>query len=315
MRRKITRRRFLEKSANLGAASIAGGAFLGSIGAGGPDRTLSSGAPDIVVVTGESPFDQTAKAVELLGGIEKFVPRDSRVCLLANVQRNNPGTFTKPDIVRAMITLCKKAGAKEVNCLSWLPLENWKSTGLAEVVEKAGGKLEIFDSKDESRFKPVPVPNGRKLREARILDRFFDHDVFFNLPITKDHAGNKFTGTLKNLMGLNSPKCNRTFHTGNFRDDDIEHLDQSIADLNTVLAPTLNVVDATEFIITNGPFGPGKLHRPNKIVAGIDRVAVDAYCASLWDLKAADIVMIRQAHAHGIGEIDLGKREIREVAL
>ena len=37
------------------------------------------------------------------------------------------------------------------------------------------------------------------------MNEFYDYDVFINMPITKDHAGNKFTGTIKNLMGLNAP--------------------------------------------------------------------------------------------------------------
>ena len=80
------------------------------------------------------------------------------------------------------------------------------------------------------------------------------------MPITKDHAGNKFTGALKNLMGLNSPGNDRTFHKPNWKTDpdDIAHLDQCIVDLNQVVKPALNIVDATEFIVSNGPFGPGR---------------------------------------------------------
>ena len=151
----------------------------------------------------------------------------------------------------------------------------------------------------------------------RLVDKIL-HTVgkfTINLPITKDHMGNKFTGTMKNLMGLSSPKTNRTFHTGNFKNDDINHLDQCIADLNTLIKPVLCVVDATEFIITNGPFGPGKLHKPQKVVAGTDRVAIDAYCASLWGLKGEEIIMIREGHALGLGEIDLAKRKIKEVEM
>ena len=64
--------------------------------------------------------------------------------------------------------------------------------------------------------------------------------------------------------------------------DYVAHLEQLIVDLNKALKPALNVVDATEFIVTNGPFGPGELLKPRKVVAGTDPVAVDAYCASLW---------------------------------
>ena len=144
------------------------------------------------------------------------------------------------------------------------------------------------------------------------MDIFYNHDVFINLPITKDHAGNKFTASLKNLMGLTSPKTNLKFHTGNFKNDDIDHLDQCIADLNTIIRPNLCIVDATKFIITNGPFGPGKLHKPGKIVAGTDPVSVDAYCCSLRGLKPEDIIMIRRARAHQLGEMDLTKNNIKE---
>ena len=69
------------------------------------------------------------------------------------------------------------------------------------------------------------------------------------------------------------------------------------------------MVDATEFIITNGPFGPGELHRPQKVVASTDRVAVDAYCATLWGLEPASIIMIDKAHGHGLGENGLDPGE------
>jgi uncharacterized protein (DUF362 family) len=157
------------------------------------------------------------------------------------------------------------------------------------------------------------VPGGEKLKEARIMELFYEHDVFINLPICKDHAGNRFTGTLKNMMGLNSPKSNRTFHTGNFKNDDIGHLDQCIAELNLVLKPDLCLVDATEFIITGGPFGPGELHLPRKVVAGTDRVAIDAYCAKLWWLDPEEIIMIKKAHDLKIGELEA--KAIKEVNL
>jgi uncharacterized protein (DUF362 family) len=144
----------------------------------------------------------------------------------------------------------------------------------------------------------------------------FGNDCLINLPITKDHAGNKFTGVMKNLMGLNFPEINRTFHSGDFKTkpDDIDRLDQCIADLNLAFAPTLCVVDATEFITTNGPFGPGELASPRKIIAGVDRIAVDSYCASLRNLRAEDILMIRKGYEHGLGEIDLKRVKIREIA-
>ena len=307
MARKITRRSFIKESAAVGVGSLVGGSVL---------YGFAGGTVDVSVVKGEDYFKNTVKAVEQLGGMKQFVPGNSRVAILANPQRNNPGAFTKPEVLKAAIRMCKKAGAKQVTCISWLPLQNWESTGLKKAVDDEGARLEIVNLKDETLFKPVPVPKGKALKEARIMKEFFNHDLLIDIPITKDHMGNKFTGTLKNLMGLNSPKNNRTFHKPNWKTDihDIRYLDQCIADLNTVITPALCIVDATEFIITKGPFGPGKLHKPMKVVAGKDRVAVDAYCCTLWGLQGKDIFSITQAYEHGLGEIDLKKVKIVESA-
>ncbi|MHC4942276.1 MAG: DUF362 domain-containing protein [Planctomycetota bacterium] len=312
---KISRRSFIRKSVDAGAASLLGGALFSNMGCQGTGGKSQAPLCDLAVVEGDDRHAMTEKAVDLLGGMEQFVPRGARVCILPNAQRNHPGTYTKPEIVQSVIDMCCRAGAAEVNCLSWLFRKNWEATGLDKVVEEAGASLKIVDLKDESRFKPVALKGAKILEEVRIMDLFFENDVFINMPITKDHAGNRFTGTMKNLMGLNSPKSNRTFHTGNFKNDDIEHLDQCIADLNLAIRPTLCVVDATEFIITNGPFGPGELHKPRKVVAGTDPVAIDALCSTLWGLKPEEIIMIERAHKHGLGEIDFSKKKIEETVI
>jgi uncharacterized protein (DUF362 family) len=119
---------------------------------------------------------------------------------------------------------------------------------------------------------------------------------------------------MKNLMAVNYSQVNLTFHSGRFKDpDDIGHLDQSIADLNLAVRPTLCIVDLTEVISTNGPFGPGKLIQPGRVAASMDRVALDAYGASQLGIEAKEILMIRRAYEHGLGEIDLGRLSLVEV--
>lgn len=315
MTKILERREFIKKSFAAGASATLGSLLWPRI-LSGISRVSAGASIDLGVAVGEDPLRSTTVAVELVGGIDRFIPKNSRVALLPNVQSSHPGTFTNPAMVRGAIRLCFKAGAKEVHLLSWQAMKNWESTGIAQVAEEEGAVLKLFE-KDEANFKAVPVPKGRGLQEARILSAFYDYDVFIDMPVTKDHAGNKFTGAMKNLMGLNSPVSNRTFHKANWQTDQsaIEFLDQCIADLNTVVRPTLCLVDATEFIITNGPFGPGELLRPKKVVAGVDRVAVDAYCASLWGLKPEDIFTIRRGFEHGLGEMRLQNIKIKEVAV
>lgn len=315
MAKKMGRREFVKESVRHGMTIAVGGKVLSYVFSS-PYTLQAADKVDISVVTGADYVSITEKAVDLLGGIEMFVSKGSKVALLPNVQSRHPGCFTKPEILRAAIRMCQNAGAKEVNVPSWQVVKNWEDTGLAKVIEEEGATLKLFEM-DGAYFAAVPVPDGKTLKEAQILKEFYENDVFINMPITKDHAGNKFTGTLKNLMGLNSRVNNRTFHKENWRTDSgaIEYLDQCIVDLNTVIKPVLNIVDATEFIITNGPMGPGEIIKPQKVVAGVDRVAVDSYCTTLWGLKAEDIFMIKQAFDHKLGEMDLGKVTIKEMLI
>ncbi len=309
MAKKIGRREFVKSTAKIGISAVLGGSVISQF------SCSQAGMCDIAVASGEDYLKNTIKAVELHGGMMKFVKKGSKVAILPNTQSRHPGTFTNPDIVRAVIRTCKEAGAAEVNCLSWLTPKHWADTGLDKAVQEEGANLKLIERDDEALYTPVPIPGGIALKQAQIMNEFFNNDVFIDMPVTKDHAGNKFTGTLKNLMGLNYRVNNRTFHKEGWRTEQsaIEHLDQCIADLNTVVKPTLCVVDATEFITTNGPFGPGKLLKPQKVIAGTDRVAIDAYCATLWGLEARDIIMINKAYEHKLGQIDLQKVKIQEI--
>lgn len=316
MANKISRRSFIKSSTAIGMGTIVAGGLATDLGAN-PAKS-PAGKIDLSVVTGADYFKSTVKALEPLGGMGRFVKKGQKVAVLANAQRNNPGAYTNPEVLRAVLKMCWEAGAKEVDCISWQPMDRcWEPTGLAEAVKKEKSKLVITDLKDESKFKPVPVPNGKRLKEARVMASLYNYDVLISVPVTKDHAGNKFTATLKNMMGLNSPKNNRSFHKPGWKTnpDSIYHLDQCIADLNTVIKTDLCIVDATEFIITNGPFGPGKLHKPGQVVAGVDRVAIDSYCCTLWGLEPKDIIHIKEAHALKLGNMDLKSLKIKQVKI
>ena len=316
MSKTIKRREFISRSAKLGVSAVLGERILSGL-AGGPAAAWAGPAADVAVVSGGDLAIMAAKAVELVGGIGSFVPKNAKVILMPNVQSKNPGTFTKPEILRSIIRMCKSVGAKEIACLSYLGQPNWDGTGLARIIQEEGAVLKLIP-RDDSNFKAVPIPDAAALKEAMVMNEFRAYDVFINMPITKDHAGTKFTGTMKNLMGLNAPSNNRgQFHKPNWQTDPvaIEHLEMCIVDLNMVIKPALNVVDATEIIRTNGPMGPGELIKPGKIIAGVDRVAVDAYCATVLGLKGEEIIQIRKADERKLGEMDLKKVKVVETTV
>jgi len=157
------------------------------------------------------------------------------------------------------------------------------------------------------------IDGAVELKNVEIIKKISEVDVFINIPILKHHGSTILTGALKNMMGLCTRKTNVTFHLGSGVRNDPEYLGQCIADLNLVRKPDLTVADAIEFITGNGPAGPGPLKRLDLVVASPDPVAIDAFGATCLDAEPSDVISVKRAYEHGIGEMDLSKLSIMEI--
>lgn len=306
----LSRRSFLTTST---AAALA--AVFGSRRATSSTKHIVEGAPDLVVVKGANYYDATVRAVEELGGMRQFVPHGSRVGLLVNSSFDKPGTYTKPQIALAVLAMCVNAGAKEVISLEGAPSSYWRRAALTTDQEHL-----IASIRPPGERTTVTVPGGIRLKEIEVVRDFLECDVLINVPIFKDHDGVRFTGTLKNIMGVTSSSTNRFFHhvslipiEGYYNDP--VHLAECIAEANLVRTPTLCIGDGTEIVTTNGPSGPGKIARPQVVTAGTDRVAMDSFGATLLNLRPGDLPMIRRASELGLGSMDPGKLRISRVEL
>jgi uncharacterized protein (DUF362 family) len=308
MKNNINRREFIKQSMVLGIA--AGSASLPSKLFGNYKDTKI----DISVVNGTDFFENTVKAVDLVGGMSKFVSKGSKIGLLVNSPWNNPGTYTNPDVALSVLKMCLEAGAKEIYSIESASINYWKRSKLYEKYKKDIDNIKPGGSKINTK-----IPNGKVLKEAEISVTLLNCDVFINVPILKNHQGTNLTGNLKNMMGACSRSTNTYFHKGSKKSgisgyyDDVEFLSQCIADVNLVRRPDLCIVDATEFVITNGPFGPGEIKKADKIIAGTNCVSVDAYCAALLDLVPKDVLMIQYAYELGLGGIDIKNLSIKEI--
>ncbi len=310
MTESITRRSFIKGSTALGVASVLGGSVVEWI----QKPALAANAVDISAVQGADSFASTIRAVELLGGMGKFVPKQAKVGLLINSPWDNPGSYVRPEITLAVIRMCMDAGAGEIGVFKKIGASYWRRSPLTEKFREETKSITSL----EGDFTKVAIAGGRSLKDAEVARGLLECDVFINLPIAKDHSGIGFTGTMKNMMGATSFSTNMYFHHGSGKlgwYDDIEFLAQCIADVNLVRKPDLCIFDATEVLATNGPRGPGKLLKPQKVFAGVDRVALDVYGAGLLGLKGEEVLTARLAHEHGLGEIDLTRLRIQEVAL
>ena len=311
----MDRREFLKRGAALGISAPLAAPVLSQSLEGDPCRAAAKQGADIVSVFGADYYANTVRAVELLGGMGNFVPRGATVGLLVNSPWQNPGTYTNPDVALAVLRMCLDSGAGDVHTVEGAPTDYWNRSSLAGQFTSEIAALQPSGEKDVV----VEIPNGVHLKEATVSHAFMECDVLIDIPVAKDHDGTRYTGTLKNMMGacIHDPTC-RFMHFGGGAVEfygDPEFLSQCIADLCLVRQADLCVVDATEFVTTNGPAGPGDIQRPQKVVAGTDMVAVDAYCAEVRGLQSAEVQMIRMAHDHDLGVMDLAALRVHEEEL
>lgn len=296
MKNKLDRRKFLKGSAAIFGALAGERLFSLDSLPSAPERA------DIVVVKGDNPQKMVQEAIKLLGGMGFFVHRGDKVVILPNPQGGRPGVSTNAEMVAEVVRQCQEAGAAHTTVASIHGSGRWFATGIIEAVKKASG--DIFYPRLKQDWVEVSLPKGKILKKAVIIRKAIENDVLINMPIVKQHDSSRITCNLKNLMGFNSN--NTAFHQGT------AYLHQCIVDLASFFSPKLSVVDANTILVENGPFGPGKVISPKKVIAGADMVAVDSFCCGLIGLKSNDVEHILGAHRVGLGKIDLTRLKIKE---
>jgi len=123
-------------------------------------------------------------------------------------------------------------------------------------------------------------PDGRIFPEMWLPGAAFDH-VLISLPVLKAHSLCRFTGSMKNMMGLAPPRhyAGRygTWKKAVFHN----HLDPAIVELNRYRSPDFTVMDATVGLADFHLGGPRCDPPVNRLLAGCDARDVDREAAGL----------------------------------
>ncbi len=306
--KKIRRREFVRTGILAGGALMIGPGLIKTFG---QEAIQVPGEPwDIVAISGSDPFGNMQKLLRPLGGMGNFVKPGQSVGILVNSPWKNPGFYTHPDVALALASLALQAGAGEIVCFKPVPAGYWERSSHYDQYAGMIGKFRYGSDRME-----VEIPGGISLKKAEIFRVFTEVDVYISIPVAKHHNGTIFSGNLKGLMGVSSSPTNRHMHSpdGTYTYDNHEYLAQCIADLNLIRKPDLCVVDAIECATENGPAGPGATVKPNKILAGLDPVALDAYSAELMGFHRDDILTLARAAEHGLGVVDTAKLKVLEL--
>lgn len=290
----MDRRNFLKSAALVAGSTLSKLSFA--------ESKTSTPPPNLVLVKNGTPAQMVNKAVELLGGMPRFVQKGDRVLIKPNISWDRAPEYaatTNPDLVAEVVKLCYKAGAGKVIIMDNTCNEArrcYQNTQIPALAEKAGAEVRFMR---ENQYIETPIPDAYNLKSWLIHEEVFKVDKIISIPILKHHGLSQITAGFKNMMGLiggNRGRIHRPFA-------------ENIVDLNRVIVANLTIIDAFRILRRNGPQGGNleDVEQWNTVLAGSDRVLVDAWAAKLFGLEPQSLSYLTVAHKAGLGEIDTEK--------
>jgi uncharacterized protein (DUF362 family) len=291
----MKRRDFIKATAVVGVTALTFDKLQAAIT---KNEIMVESAPDMVAVMGGEPAQLLERAMQEMGGIEKYVKKGQSVVIKPNIgwdKKPEFGANTNPELVSALIKQCFKAGAKKVVVFDHT-CDNWQkcyaNSGIEQAAKEAGATM--LPGNDETYYKEVSIPQGAKLKSAKIHQALLDADVWFNVPILKNHGGAKMSISMKNYMGI-------VWDRGFFHSNDLH---QCIADAcSWSKKPVLNIVDAYRCIRVNGPQGRSLSDTSllKTLIISKDIVAADTAAIGLFN-------QVQKMDINSVGHIANGER-------
>jgi len=266
------------------------------------------GEHDLVVVKGEDPYTITRKAIDAMGGINKFVKKGDTVVIKPNIGWDRSLEYaanTNPLVVAALVELCFEAGAKRVNvfdrtCNS--AQRCYDNSGVKKAAQEKGAKVYFVD---DWNFINAKFNYDSPMQDWPIYRDAIECDTFINVPILKHHALVELTISMKNLMGV----C------GGNRASIHNNIGRKLVDLTDFISPDLTVIDAYRVLNDNGPSG-GNLKDVSMlktIIVATDSTLADVYACKIMGRDPLNIPNISEAIDRGFGNSDIKSADILEL--
>jgi uncharacterized protein (DUF362 family) len=241
------------------------------------------------------------KAIELLGGIERFVKPGETVAIKPNVAFATPAMLcatANPELVAEVVRLCYSRGKAKKVIVTDNPINDPAScftlSGIGKAASDAGAEVVLPKA---HLFKVTSLPGGQLIKDWPIFfEPFSKADKLIGVAPVKNHHRAGASMTAKNWYGLLGGRRN-IFH---------QDINTIIAELAMLVRPTLVILDGTEVMMTNGPTGgsTSDLKRANTLIVSTDCVAADSYGCGLLDMKVSDLPYLAKAEKAGVGTTD-----------
>jgi uncharacterized protein (DUF362 family) len=220
--------------------------------------------------------------------------KDQNIALKANYNSADPyPASTHIDTLRTLVTRLQKEGAKEINLgarsgmgVTWSVL---MKMGVEDLADELGFRLVNLDMLPYEKFTKIQK-EGKKSSWKRgflLANVFKDADKIIQTCNLKTHRfGGHFTLSLKNSVGMIAKRnpWDRYDYMGELHHSKIQRGVKAqrimIAEINEVYTPALVLLDAISGFKNQGP-EKGELIQPGLLIAGTDRIAIDAVGVAL----------------------------------
>ncbi len=241
------------------------------------------------------------RAIDLLGGIDRYVKPGQRVLLKVNLLRASApddAVCTHPAVVKAMVRLVQKAGAHPVIGDSpggpfnaaWVRAV-YRKSGMSQVAEETGAEL----NQDFSETR-LSHPNGRLIKSLAVGAYVTQADVVISMPKLKTHGFMHLTGATKNLFGVIPGTVKMGYHS---RLPEREQFGEMLIDILTLIRPALSVMDGIVGMAGAGP-AAGDPFAVGALLVSSDAVALDVVAATLVGMNVEAIYPLRAAIRRGL---------------
>ncbi|MBN1572360.1 MAG: DUF362 domain-containing protein [Deltaproteobacteria bacterium] len=252
-------------------------------------------------------YKKVGQAVDLLGGIGRFVSKGERVIVKPNMLSARPpkkAVQTHPAVVEAVVKLVMDAGG--VPMIGDSPAIGSLASCLSKgefipVIKKYNVTVLKFDE-------PVTLSNPSGMfKSFQVAREITEADKIINVPKLKTHGQMVMTMAVKNLFGavVGARKTQWHLKVGNHP----EKFARMLLDLHYLINPTLSIMDAITAMEGNGP-GSGDPVDLGLIFAGVDASAVDAVAAKVVGLDPSLLYTLAVAKREGMGVAELSDVEV-----
>ncbi len=247
------------------------------------------------------------QAVDLVGGIKKFIKKGDKVLVKPNYNSDDPPPASSdPKFVKTCVDMILDAGASEVAIGEssgpyWKPtMKVLKKMGLLDVAEETGVEVLDFDNLPRKYMKmPSKARHLKGLHMPEALERY---NKLVYICCMKTHRNARFTMALKLAMGFPKTYERVKMH--------INNLEPKIAELNLLVKPDLIIMDGRKAFVTGGP-DTGREEEPGVVLASTDRVAIDIEALKLLkqydsnnrlDMPVEELPLIAESIRLGTGK-------------